>query len=477
MRCLLVLPPWSLCDTHSEAMRHTVAGVWPPLGPLYVASVLRQAGHTVQFLDGTLLPLEPMLARIKDFRPDFVGISSVILIWKKAVELVRRIKEMLPETFVAAGAHGPTFLREESFEDCPELDCVVIGEGEYTAREIVSRLESGPIKEPIDGAIIKSNGNLLVGRPRELIGNLDEVPFPALDLVDDITRYMPPVGHYTRLPIAQMLSSRGCPNNCLYCYKIVGNTLRERSPKNIVDEIEWYTQRFGVREIKFWDDVFTHTKERVLKFCDELLSRDLDVSWYCGSRVDAVDEEMLAAMKRAGCTGILYGCESGSQRILDLLRKNVTLEQIRRAIKLTHRHGIRTFCTFIIGSPTETFEEALQTARFAAELNPTYADFFTCAPFPGTDLWEMVKDSDELSKDYSTWGMHQMPFVPNTMTREQMIAARTAAFRRLYLSPRHILRLLRTFRTKEEWEAFLRGLRGAMRFLFFGHKEYRRQPA
>ncbi len=468
MRCVLAMPTWDLSDSHTKAMKSSVAGVWPPPGLMSIAAVLREAGHDVTILDGTLLSQEEILNGIRRIKPAFVGISSVSLMWLKAVDLAKEIKKVDPEIYIAAGGPGPSFFQEKCFDDSDDIDALVIREGEYTVREIVARLEKGEDLNGCQGTILRTKDGIVHNPERILIENIDELPPYALDLVD-MHAYQPPVGHYSRLPIAQMMSARGCHLKCIYCYRVNGKSIRLKSAQNVVDEMEYYIKNFGVKEIKFWDDLFTYDKQRVLDICDEIIKRRLDITWFCASRVDTINEEMLKRMAEAGCWCILYGIETGVPKNQKTIKKNLDLSRVEETIKLTRKHGIKSFATFILGIPGETYEEGLQTIAFAKKISAFYTEFFTFTPFPGSPVYDDIEKYGTVSSKLEDIGMHRMGFVPFSMTRDQLATLCSKAYRSVYMRPIVVVRMLLSIRSWLDIKNIVRGAIGMSNMILGRH--------
>lgn len=464
MKCALVVPSWRHNDTHMDALVSTIAGLWPPTGILYLASALMREGHEVMVLDGALLFKDEILKMLKDEKPDFVGISSVYPLWEKAKETAFRVKEVLPECFLAVGGQAPTHLKEKCFEDCEVIDAVLLGEGE----EIICRLASGLEKDMdytrVWGTIVKKDGRLYDNGGHGIVKDLDSLPFPAYELID-IAKYRPSIGLFKRLPIVATFTSRGCPNQCIYCSKIAGRTIRCKSPERIGEELEYYVKAFGVKEVKFFDDLFTYDKERAIRVCEEIRRRKLPIVWSASSRVDTIDRELLLEMKRAGCWYIHYGIESGVQKNLDALRKGTTVEQIREVVRLTHSIGLHTFTSYILGIPGETVEEAEQTIKFACELNSLFSEFFNCTPFPGTELYENVHQYGVMKAEIDQVGMHLNSFHPFTMDEEQMKKLRRKAFLKFYLRWGNIFKQIRSVESFQDVHYKLLGLKAIVKLL------------
>ncbi|MBN2055761.1 radical SAM protein [bacterium] len=472
MKVALIVPPWTYRDIRAHDTQG-IAGAWPPIGSLYIAAVLRERGHEVIFRDGAFYTGEELTEWVDRERPDVLGAFVIAMFWDRTKTLFKRFKERLPALFLVAGGHGPTALGEQAFIDCPELDAIIPGEAEYGMRDLVERLAQRESLLGVQGSMVREDGVVVRNPPRPFIDNLDELPFPAMDLAE-LDRYRPSYGQVLHTPSMQVISSRGCMNECLYCYRLMGRkVLRFRSAVSVVDEVQHYVEHYGVRDIKFWDECFTHDKWRTLAICNEILNRGLKVSWWISARADAVDRELLTAMKRAGCWCINFGVESAIQKNLDMLRKNLTVEQIIAAVKLTHEVGIETFTTYIFGIPGETFEEGLETIRLAKDLNSYLTEFFPISPFPGTDLWNDADQYGVIKRDMSDIGLlkEEIPFAPYTMTVEQVSELRRRAFREYYIRPRYVWKFVSTIRSIYQVKMLLNGART---LLFFTSKRRRR---
>ena len=216
----------------------------------------------------------------------------------------------------------------------------------------------------IKGIVYRKGKSFKKNKPREMIKNIDELPYPAFDLID-LHKYRPSIGHYQKLPSGEIVTGRGCPFNCLYCSKIHGSKTQDRDPIKVVDELEYYIKKFGIKEVKVWNELFTINKKFVMTFCDEVLRRKLDIMWSATARVDTVDMEMLRKMKKAGCWCLHFGIESGLQKNLITLRKGTKVTTIKKAVRMTQKAGIKCFASYILGIPGETYEDALKTIEFA----------------------------------------------------------------------------------------------------------------
>ena len=378
MNILFITPPPRHLDRESLIV--------PPLGLAYLAAVLRQAGYRVSIRDAFAERMD--WAAFANFlaaqRPDILALSSMSPTIDLAMKTVK-IARPYTKKIIMGGPHISVWGRK-IFQQYPEIDYGVIGEGEETIVELMSALANDNSPEGIPGVI----GPDFEGPSRKLIEDLDTLPFPSRDLLPlDLYRYP----FSAKSLVTTLFTSRGCPYQCIFCDKsIFGSQWRARSAENILMEIDEIVQRFNIHSLIIYDDLFTLNKPRVHAICEGIIQRGYKVDWKCEGRVNLVDSETLKIMKRAGCSMIAYGVESGNQKGLDYLNKKTTLDQIRQAFQLTHQAGIKTMAYFIFGIPVETFDEELQTIRFAKEINPTFAQFSTLSPYYGTLLYDSAKE-------------------------------------------------------------------------------------
>jgi radical SAM superfamily enzyme YgiQ (UPF0313 family) len=232
------------------------------------------------------------------------------------------------------------------------------------------------------------------------------IPMPALDLVP-IEKYRISPDMRTGSRLGLIITSRGCPYDCMFCANklLTKRTYRLRSIPSVIEEIEYYLEHYQINQLMIFDDNFAVDKKRTLELCAEFVRRGYPArfNWWTEARVDVLDEEILAAMKRAGCSIISLGLESGNQRLLDLIKKNITLEQTRKTVELIHKTGIKSRASFILGLPTETREESRQTIRFAYSLPLDQVRFSIATPFPGTELWDIAVQEGRIDPENIDW--------------------------------------------------------------------------
>jgi radical SAM superfamily enzyme YgiQ (UPF0313 family) len=465
MKCVLIMPAWTPDEIFSSRTVSSQLNYWQPLGPLYVGASLLEAGHDVTFLDGALLDLQEIVRRVRDLRPDFAGIYSTTFGWPAAVETAEAVKSVAGDIFTCVGGPYPTTVGEDCLREGGEgIDAVVVGEGELAVAEILDRLQAGDGLGGVPGVIFRQGARIVRNPPRPLLEDLDRLPFPARGLLGDQSAYLPAPATYKRKPVAVVITSRGCSRRCIFCWQMDKERksgkggVRFRSVENVLREIQ-ECLRQGYREIKFIDDSFAADYDRAMEISREIKARGLDFTWFASACANQVDEPLLRAMKDAGCWAILIGAESGVQKNLNTLRKGMTLEQLRRAVRTAKDVGLRVSTPFVIGIPGETVEEALRTIDFAIELDPDLANFHALTPFPGTHLYDHAREYGAVSGNLEDFTYQGAAFVPDTMTRDEILALRQLAFRRFYSRPSFLVRRFCALRTASDVKAAVRGLR------------------
>lgn len=413
----------------------------PPLGMAYLASVLRKE-HEVDIVDCSIDGFRGLERRLNNIEPDVVGVTAMTPNMQEAVETIKFIKRTSPGSRIIMGGPHVTVVPQETLKNINEVDVVVRGEGEETCKELFSKMEKNKPLNSVKGISFRHN-KVFHTENRPLIENLDKIPFPSRDILP-IKKYRQSISrekHFTT-----MMTTRGCPFNCLYCVKgIFGRVYRSRSPENIIAEIEKIINDYSIKEIIFYDDTFTLQKERIIRLCDLIIKHKLDISWKCETRVDLVDRKLLIKMKRAGCYLIAYGVESGNPELLKVVRKGIKKDQIRKTFRLTKECGIETIAYFMFGIPGETKMTMKQTLDFAMELDPNYAQFSIATPLPGTDLYKLALEKGLLNETdwskFSYLGKKSYPLIKlENITPEELIEARNHAMRKFYFRPKYAIR-------------------------------------
>ena len=317
----------------------------------------------------------------------------------------------------------------------------------------------------IKGLVFRTKDGFVNTGRADFIENLDVLPFPARNLTP-FKKYFSVVS--SRSPVTTMFTSRGCPYKCLFCDRPqVGKNFRARSAENVVDEIE-LCQNMGIKEIFIYDDTFAVDRQRVIDICRRIKEKRLAIAWDIRTRVNTVDVELLLAMKETGCQRIHYGVEAGTQKILNVLRKGITLKQAQQAFALTKKAGIQTAAYFMIGSPTETREDILQTIKFMKKLNPDYAHITVATPFPATDLYDLALEEGVIKSDvWRGFALNPAPgFIPpvwdKELSRDELYSLLKIAYRSFYLRPNFVFKKI--FQLKSPGELLTKS-RAALRLL------------
>ncbi len=461
MKCALIIPAWAPEDIFSSKTAGSQINYWQPLGTLYVAAALQQAGHAVRFYNGAFMRHEEIMAQIKEFQPEFVGLYSTTFGWDKAKRTAAAVKRVLANVFIAAGGPYPVALQEKCLEDCPEIDAVVTGEGEITVVEMLENLGSGSDLAGVEGVAYRSGREIKKNPPRPLIANLDTLPFPARELLGEAGKYIPPPATYKRKPVAVIMTARGCNRHCLYCFQIDKHRksgVRYRSVENVMAEVELVLNQ-GYKEIKFIDDTLAADYNRAMTIAREIKIRGLDFTWFASAVVNQVDKPLLQAFKDAGCWAILFGAESGVQKDLNTIRKGITPAQIKKAVRAAQGVGLTVYTPFLFGIPGQTYEDGLKTIEFALELDPDIANFHAITPFPGTELYENIEKYGTMSEDLTDYTYQGAAFVPYTMTRDEIAELRQLALKKFYSRPKFLWRRLLALRSLNDILAAWQGLK------------------
>jgi anaerobic magnesium-protoporphyrin IX monomethyl ester cyclase len=475
LKVLLIYPPFSLASYE----RPIVA---PPLGLAYIGAVLEKADHKVEILDTIALnwrnPIRikgrihlgqrwgDITDEIKRSKPDAVGISCPFSCQSdnahKVADLVKEYDADVP--VIMGGAH-PSALPKRVLQD-QNVDYVVIGEGELTMLNLLKTLSKGVSFNEIDGFAYKEDGKIVINPKKRFIEDPDSLPFPARHLLPMKEYFDAKASHgpeLMRSPFTSMITSRGCPFNCVFCsiHTIWGHKWRPRSPDNVLLEIEHLIDVYKIREIHFEDDNLTLDKKRMEKICDLILDRGLDIRWFTpnGVAIWTLDKNLLEKMKKSGCYKLSFGIESGCPQTLKFIKKPINLTRVRQVIRSANDVGIWTHGFFVIGFPYETKEAIYETLKFAVGSDLDFASFFIATPFPGTELLEIDKKEGLIENDL-IWANQNVSYTTlNTkfLTGEEINSLRRELYIRFFKgrilsfsNPRKSALRLKRIRSKED---------------------------
>lgn len=374
---------------------------YPPLGILYVASYLRENGHIVSFFDEGTFPQSSnyrLINFIDRFKPQILAFSLYTTNLNHTYTVMISLKNKYPLVAIVVGGPHATALPQRTLIECPAIDFLIYGEGEITMLELTNAIDKGLNFNGVDGIYYRSKGGILNTKPRRLVENLDDLPFPAYELSKEFNYQFDPVRKGER--IATIMSSRGCPYNCAFCCKAVfGNSYRKRSPQNVVAEIIYQRDYLGASEIYFMDDLFANDKVWLDSFYNELEKNNIDLPWKCLARVRGLDLDDYIKMERHGCYVIQFGVESGNDAVLKSINKNITKSDCLKAFQEARAAGINTYGFFIFGHKDDTAQTIKETLEFAKILSPDFVAFFTLVPFPGTQVYNFVEEKLKFAWD------------------------------------------------------------------------------
>jgi len=457
MRVLLINPPIdNIITTNIPTYVDEERGYNPPLGIMYVAAYAEKyTNHTIEILDvlAEELDYNGVKEEIRKRKPDVVGITAMTFTLIDVIKIAKIITKIDGEIkIVLGGPHAHIYPNETI--NIPEIDFIVLGEGEITFTELIQNIDDHDNLKNVKGLVFKNEGKIINTGQRGFIEDLDSIPFPA--------RHLTKVGLYKSLlarrsTVTTMMTTRGCPYKCIFCDRPhLGKIFRARSAENVVREMEECT-KMGINEFILYDDTFTIDRQRVLDICKLIKDKGLDIGWDIRARVNTVDKEMLIKLKTAGCERIHYGVESANPDILKLLNKGITISQVEKAFEMTKEAGIETLAYFMIGSPTETREQILNTINFAKKLKPDYVHFSITTPFPATQLYYMGMEQGVFEDDY--WKEFALNpseyFIPQpwdaVLSRDELMELLKYAYKSFYARPIYIFKKMLKVRSVGEF--------------------------
>lgn len=413
----------------------------PPMGLLTIATPLLEEGHIVKLLDCNFITdniYHNALKEIKRFNPDFIGISFTTPLFSQAAKLADLIKQYRRSIIIITGGPHTSALPSETLRNS-KINIAVIGEGDFTLQEIVD----GKKLDTIKGIAYKKNKKIHFTKPREYLKNLDVLPFPSFELID-VNNYYFPHTVCRKNPVAPLETSRGCIYGCVYCNKsIFGRTFRTKTPQRVLSDIKKIIE-LGFKEITIIDDGFTTDIERAKKICQLIITNDLKIEINClnGIRANRIDKELLLLMKKAGFYRVSFGVESGSQKILDTIKKDITKEVLKKAFRLCKEVGIETVGYFMFGLPGEEEKDMEETIQFAKELSPDIAKFDIMIPLPKTPIFEEWKNSQIKSFNWDDYSFYTNTKVYDHPNLEWSVIENylKRSYREYYFSPKIIFK-------------------------------------
>jgi anaerobic magnesium-protoporphyrin IX monomethyl ester cyclase len=434
--------PWDVDYSYRELLPH--------IGLAYVVATVRAAGHETRVIDGHAegLSLKRLVERVRAFDPEVVAFTANTTQINDAAAAAAAIRALLPGAFIVLGGYHVSPIPVETLRTFPMFDAAVFGEGEHSFVELLDALDDRDALAKIPGVCARRGDEVVAGPPRPGLVDLDSLPLPAYDLFP-VERYY---GAYTffRHRSLNLSTARGCPYRCIFCQNPGGIKYRKRSMEAVMEEIAYNFSHYGTPLLYVTDETFTLDRNRAVEFCEGMLKRGLErrVRWFCETRVDAVDQELIGLIKRAGCVAMFYGVESGNQETLDRSKKRITKEESIAAIRWAREAGIFTHTNYIFGNPFETRETIHESIRFALEVDSDAAGFSIMVPYPGTEILRMAREGYGglrlLSEDWRdhtkvVGGALELENIP----LHELEGLQLYAYARFYLRPRKIANLQR----------------------------------
>lgn len=451
MKILLINPPTTFSQIYGDWDLSALDTYSPPLGILYIASYLRAHKHEPKVFDLEALKwdLNKLSESIIAFNPDLIGITSMTINFTNAHKIAAFIKNILQFVPIIIGGPHLTAAPIETMSKYPEFDFGVYGEGEITFLEIVEKLKINESITDVKGLVWRNEqAQVFINEPRPYIDNLDDLPFPAWDLLENFPENYPlSILESKRLPSASIMTSRGCPFHCTFCdNKIFGTKVRHFSAEYTIRLINHLIENYGIKDLMILDDNFLLNRDKLFEICDTIINNRLDLTWYCMGHANTMTEDRLMKIKKAGCWFIELGIECGNDEMLKKIRKNTSKKEIKHAVSLAKHAGLKTKGNFIFGFPGDTVKTIEESIKFALDIKIDFFQQNFLTVWPGCEIYsQTMNNSDSYAYYNSSWDTlaHQrITFIPKGMTNNELIKASKDAFRRFYLRPKVILALL-----------------------------------
>jgi radical SAM superfamily enzyme YgiQ (UPF0313 family) len=456
MKVLLINPPrFNEIIGNNPSIIEEERGYNPPLGLLYVAAFLEEhTHHDISIIDSQVEQLDynSLKSRITSANPDVVGVTAMTMTMIDVTKTANLVKDIDHTTKVVLGGPHVNLFPNESIK-LRNVDYLVLGEGELVFKELLDVIDDNSALRNTSGIVFQDNGEIINTGTRPHIRKLDHLPFPA--------RHLTPYKQYTSLLstgniVTTLFTSRGCPFKCSFCDRpSLGKVFRAHSAAYVADELEQCI-KLGIHNFLVYDDTFTVNKKRVIDICNEIVKRKLNLSWDIRARVDTVDEEIIMHLKKAGCQGIHYGIEAGTEKVLKILNKGITINHARKSFNLTRKYKIPILAYFMIGNPTETLDDIHATFKVMKSLKPDYLHMTILTPFPGTTIYHDGLAKGIIKKDYwkefaaNPRSDFVSPHWDELFTKDELNDLLIRGYRSFYLNPLYVLKRIQNVRSLGE---------------------------
>ncbi len=476
MKVLIINPPWPGKGFGTRSQNRIIKHrsdkfLQYPIFLAYSAAQLKISGHEVVYIDSVIqdFTMSQTLAEVQNLRPDAIFMETTTPSIEADYLSLAALKKATGARIIVGGPHA-TYFHESVMKECDAIDVVIRHEFDTKIAGVVSSLGN---LENIQGITYRNNENIIDNGDGELARDLDAIPFPDRESIP-WQWYLE--AWFSRRPFMNMMTSRGCPYHCAFCLwpqNMYGHKQRFRSLDNVFEEIQFLTDQYGLREINIDDGTFTTNRKRVIEFCRRLQEGKYKLIWTCNGRVDNLDDEMLAEMKQSGCKMIRLGVESGSQEVLDRIKKGLTIEQIEEGVKKVKNHGIQALGGFMFGFPYDSRESVEQTIELAKRLNPDQVQFSFAMCYPGTSLYEHIQKNDLLlASSFKEFDMTYGPVAKTIdMERDDLKHILSRAYREYYFRPRFVFQTLKHLNDLDEIRRVFRSMRSLLKTIFFHKKK------
>ncbi len=450
MKILFIIPPFL---SEEKAFTHTPQVVLY-LGMAYLSAFLKHEKYEVHIIDAIAegLSKQALLKKVAEIKPAVVGLTSPTQQIYDAAVVAKEIKDMFPEIKTIIGGYHASALPEQTLKEFNSFDYLLYGEGELTLPELLAAIttDKDDILKNIKGIVYRDGNRIIVNPPRPYI-DINVLPMPDFDGFN-LNLYKPFYTFFNKklleLPI---MTSRGCPYNCVFCFRTNGKSVRYRNLQSVIDEIKRDIEIYHISHLLFVDETFTLSMKRADALCDELIRTGINkqITWGCETRADLVDEALLKKMKQAGCRFISYGADSGDQEILNYAEKSMKVHDIKNAVQWTKQAGIDVYTNYVIGLPYDTVDTINKTIDFAIGLDPTGLSFTILTPFPGTEVVVMAENGvgglKILSYDWRDYGKQLGSALElEKISRKQLEKLQRKAYLKFYTNPRKIATMFKT---------------------------------
>lgn len=451
-RILFINPPVDFSVFYSDMDLSDTKSSSPPIGILHLASITRKYGYQIKMVDAHAegLRIEGILDIVREYKPNVLCLTAMTIMIDASAMIAKAVKRVFPDIITMIGGVHLTAEPIRTLKEYPQFDYGVVGEGEVALIDFLQAKD----KSTVQSLVWRKEGEIVVNTRRNFYKDLDEFPFPAFDLVGDklFSHYRLSVFGTKHFHSIGLVSSRGCSGHCTFCdLGVVGRGYRIMTAPYLISHLNELHEKYQVNDLLFYDDMFTGNRKRLEDFCHAMIEAGTPFTWSCCSRTDFVSYlDILELMKKAGCWCIEFGVESGNQRVLNSMRKNVTLEKIRQTIDMATKAGIVTKANFILGHLGETHDSIEDTISFAKSLNVTYVQHTHLVPLPGSEIYESANKFGTFDPSWKLMNTLQINFVPSGLTREDLVYYSKKFWRSFYLQPHIILRELKRIKTKED---------------------------